>query len=67
MTDNELKIAIDHVLCGQCGGCVAVCPVDAIYLSPDRLEIDNDICISCGDCVQACPVGALGFAVGKLV
>jgi ferredoxin len=57
-------IIIDSELCGQCGGCVPVCPVDAIYLSPSELAIDNDICTLCGDCVGICPVGALGFGDG---
>jgi heterodisulfide reductase subunit A2 len=52
-------IKIDNALCGQCGGCVAVCPVNALYLSPLSLEIDDLICTGCGDCVAACPVGAL--------
>lgn len=52
-------VAVNGMLCGECGGCVAVCPVNAMYLSPTRLEIDGEVCTGCGDCIQACPVGAL--------
>jgi len=63
---NQVKetILIDAGLCGQCGACVPVCPVDAIYLSPTLLEIDGDTCTLCGDCVLVCPVGALETANG---
>jgi digeranylgeranylglycerophospholipid reductase len=44
--------------CSYCGGCVSICPVDAIHLAETRLII-RDTCIACGLCVPACPVGAL--------
>jgi len=55
---------VDDALCGDCGGCVAVCPTNAIYLSPSLLEIDEEQCSGCGDCVVTCPVGALKLANG---
>jgi NAD-dependent dihydropyrimidine dehydrogenase PreA subunit len=58
-------IAIDFDLCGQCGGCVPVCPVDAIYLSPTELEVDREICTLCENCVAMCPTGALSIADGE--
>jgi digeranylgeranylglycerophospholipid reductase len=51
-------ILIDHVRCAYCGGCVSVCPVEALSLAETRLEVSDD-CIDCGDCTAACPVGAL--------
>jgi len=51
-------IVIDHVRCAYCGGCVSVCPVEALSLEETRLEV-SDECIDCGDCTSACPVGAL--------
>jgi digeranylgeranylglycerophospholipid reductase len=51
-------IVIDHDRCGYCGGCVSVCPVDAIRLAETHLMIDAR-CIDCELCVPACPVGAL--------
>ncbi len=51
----------DHCRCAYCGGCVSVCPVEALSLAETRLVI-SDGCIDCGDCVAACPMGALQIA-----
>ena len=51
-------VTVDAVRCAYCGGCVSVCPVDAIHLAETRLII-RETCIECGLCVPACPVGAL--------
>ena len=51
-------VIIDHHRCAYCGGCVNVCPVEALTLAETHLEV-NEECIDCGDCVIACPVGAL--------
>lgn len=51
-------VIIDPERCCYCGGCVSVCPVDALALHETRLEVNED-CIECGDCTTACPVGAL--------
>jgi ferredoxin len=41
--------------------CVAVCPVDCIYVEgPDRMcYIHPGECINCSVCVEACPVAAI--------
>jgi NAD-dependent dihydropyrimidine dehydrogenase PreA subunit len=41
--------------------CVAVCPVDCIYVEPeDRMcHINPQDCINCAVCVEACPVAAI--------
>lgn len=51
-------IVIDHTRCAYCGGCVSVCPMEALTLAETRLVV-NDSCVDCGDCIFACPVGAL--------
>ena len=51
-------IHIDHYRCTYCGGCVNVCPVEALTLAETRLVVNAD-CLGCGDCATACPVGAL--------
>jgi digeranylgeranylglycerophospholipid reductase len=51
-------VRLDALRCAYCGGCVSVCPVDAIRLAETRLSI-GETCIDCGLCVPACPVGAL--------
>ena len=49
---------INHDKCCYCGGCVGVCPKDALELQDTVLNV-NDNCNECGICVQFCPVGAL--------
>lgn len=41
--------------------CVAVCPVDCIYVERDdrMCYIHPDECINCSVCVEACPVAAI--------
>jgi digeranylgeranylglycerophospholipid reductase len=51
-------IQVDQQRCAYCGGCVSVCPVEALNLAETRLLV-SDECIDCGDCLSACPVGAL--------
>jgi digeranylgeranylglycerophospholipid reductase len=51
-------IVVDQGRCAYCGGCVSVCPVEALALAETRLVVDER-CVDCGDCVSACPVGAL--------
>ena len=42
--------------CIQCGGCVASCPVEAIYQDSGG---DIYLCIHCGRCVEFCPHNCL--------
>jgi digeranylgeranylglycerophospholipid reductase len=50
---------LDREACCFCGGCVAVCPTDALTLEETELRIDADACDGCGLCVSFCPVAAL--------
>ena len=54
-------ITVDAARCCYCGGCVSVCPVDAIHLAETRLLI-GEACIHCGLCLSVCPMGALSEA-----
>ena len=47
--------------CCYCGGCVGLCPKDAIELKETILEIDNKKCSECGICRKFCPVGAIDW------
>jgi len=51
---------IDAEKCVGCGGCVSLCPVDAISFIDDRAMIDEAACTDCGTCAQVCGVEAPG-------
>lgn len=55
------KAVVDREVCLACGGCVSVCPEDAITLVADKAVVDNKKCIGCGVCVKTCPVAAITF------
>ncbi len=57
-------VTVDSTRCAYCGGCVSVCPVDAISLAETHLVIEST-CIECGLCLSACPVGALSAIPAK--
>ena len=42
----------------DCGGCVGVCPHDALELLGGYITV-LDTCTECNLCVQLCPVDAL--------
>ena len=43
-------------LCNQCGLCVSVCPVHAIYQDDENFIY---LCVHCGQCVEFCPQNCL--------
>jgi digeranylgeranylglycerophospholipid reductase len=51
-------------LCTYCGGCVSICPLDALLLRETRLTLDESLCGECGLCIGACPTGALASGDG---
>ena len=48
-------VRVDRSLCCTCGGCVSVCPVEALELAETYLIVDA-ACTECGLCLTACPV-----------
>jgi len=57
-------VTVDSERCAYCGGCVSVCPGEALTLAETRLLV-GDACIECGDCAEACPVGALQMETAR--
>jgi ferredoxin len=57
------KAKVDKKKCLACGGCISVCPQDAIYMCGVRACVDEDKCISCAICIKTCPVGAVSGEV----
>ena len=55
------KVVVDRSRCCYCGGCVGVCPRDALELQETVLVVDNDKCVRCGVCIKFCPVDALSL------
>jgi len=51
----------DEEKCTQCGVCVSICPVGALFLDKKTWKIifDEDKCVVCGLCIDACPTTAL--------
>jgi len=57
---------IDPALCTGCGGCIQVCPYNAIAMSEitGMAEVNPALCKGCGACAAACPSEApilMGF------
>jgi NAD-dependent dihydropyrimidine dehydrogenase PreA subunit len=55
------KAVVDKTTCLACGGCISLCPSDAIAMSINRACIDHENCISCAICIKTCPVGAINW------
>jgi ferredoxin len=53
------KATIDKKKCLACGGCISVCPQDAISWIGNKAEVNPEKCISCAICIRTCPVGAI--------
>lgn len=53
-----MLIKIDYEKCSNCGNCVSICPVNAIY-KEDVVKIDNSRCIKCKTCVLSCSLKAI--------
>ncbi len=44
--------------CLRCGGCVSVCPLDALTLTESGI-VCSDKCTDCGICAEFCPLSAI--------
>ncbi len=55
------KIDLDDKKCIDCGACVSICPVGALYMEDFSVELDQSKCVLCKNCIDACPVKALSL------
>jgi Fe-S-cluster-containing hydrogenase component 2 len=53
------KALVRKDTCLACGGCISVCPQDAILMVTSKAVVYRDRCNSCSICVKTCPVGAI--------
>ena len=56
-----MSVRAERKQCLYCGGCVSVCPVNALTLNDTRIEADDPTCTNCNACVLFCPVGCLSI------
>ena len=53
------KAKVDPTQCLACGGCISVCPQDAISWVAYKAVVNPERCVSCAICIRTCPVGAI--------
>lgn len=53
------KAIVDQSKCLACGGCISVCPQDALSWCAGKALVCTDKCISCAICIRTCPIGAI--------
>lgn len=54
--------AFDINVCNQCGECIDICPVEAIYRNKaGTVMINKDLCVHCYACVGFCPILAMRY------
>jgi len=57
------KAMVDRKKCLSCGGCISVCPQDALSMEGMKAQVEDNKCISCAICIRICPVGAISGEV----
>jgi Fe-S-cluster-containing hydrogenase component 2 len=55
----KLNAKVNDGICLSCGGCVSVCPKDAILMCNQKAIVIENKCICCGICIKTCPIGAI--------
>ncbi len=60
------KAKINEKKCLACGGCIAICPKDAISMDGGSAIVTAEKCISCDICIKICPIAAIKGGVQHL-
>ena len=58
---EKLKAVVKKEKCLACGGCISVCPQDAILMISSKAVVNEEQCNSCSICVKTCPIGAINW------
>ncbi|MDH7506573.1 MAG: 4Fe-4S binding protein [Candidatus Thermoplasmatota archaeon] len=53
------KALVDKTKCLACGGCISVCPQDALSMFAGKAFVTSSKCIGCAICIKICPIGAI--------
>ncbi len=58
--DGVISFRIDWQACIRCGACVAVCPLQAGFITPfDTIAVERPCGVACLACENICPVSAI--------
>ena len=52
---------VDEDRCYGCAACIALCPVNALFLKDRLVIVDEPECTHCEHCIPLCPVHALSI------
>ena len=62
---DEIGGSFEVNVCNQCGQCIEICPVQAIYRNAaGTVMIKKDICVGCYMCIGFCPTMSMRRAPG---
>lgn len=53
------KAFVKKEICLACGGCISICPKDAILMISGKAVVNKELCTSCAVCVKTCPIAAI--------
>jgi len=53
------KAFVKKETCLACGGCISICPQDALLMIASKATVDKKLCTSCSLCIKTCPIGAI--------
>ncbi|MFX1237429.1 MAG: ATP-binding protein [Promethearchaeota archaeon] len=60
LVNNKGRISIDREKCVDCGGCISLCPTEALHFDTNfQLKFSEDKCIGCNLCLDSCPRQAI--------
>ncbi len=56
IVNKKGRVIIDIEKCIDCGGCISLCPTDALHMDErELLEYSLEKCIGCLLCIDSCP------------